>query len=78
MSTSSSLLRSAAGIAPKTRKSCSPGRAYSDPNYEARSVIVELTLAWLNRCRELARDREKLNRTALAFLILATIHVMLR
>ncbi|MGB8898159.1 MAG: transposase [Methylocella sp.] len=55
-----------------------PGRAYSDPNHAARSVIVERTLAWLNRCRGLASDREKFNRTALALLILATIRIMLR
>ena len=30
--------------------------------------IVERTIAWLNRCRRLAKDWENLNRTALAFL----------
>jgi putative transposase len=40
--------------------------------------IVERTLAWLNRCRRLARDWEKLNLKALAFLRLASIRFMLR
>jgi transposase len=30
--------------------------------------IVERTIAWLNRCRRLAKDWECLNRKALAFL----------
>ena len=33
--------------------------------------IVERTLAWLNRCRRLAKDWENRNRKALAFLHLA-------
>jgi transposase len=33
--------------------------------------IVERTIAWLNRCRRLAKDWENLNRKALAFLRLA-------
>ena len=40
--------------------------------------IVERTIAWLNRCRRLAKDWENLNRTALAFLKLASIRLMLR
>jgi transposase len=40
--------------------------------------IVERTLAWLNRCRRLAKDWENLNRVALAFLHLASIRLMLR
>jgi transposase len=40
--------------------------------------IVERTFAWLNRCRRLAKDWENLNRTALAFLRLASIRLMLR
>src|SRR4029077_11238935 len=35
--------------------------------------IVERTLAWLNRCRRLAKDWESRNRKALAFLHLASI-----
>ena len=40
--------------------------------------IVERTIAWLNRCRRLAKDWENLDRTALAFLKLASIRLMLR
>ena len=40
--------------------------------------IVERTIAWLNRCRRLAKDLENLNRNALAFLRLASIRLMLR
>ena len=40
--------------------------------------IVERTLAWLGRCRRLAKDWECLNRNALAFLRLASIRLMLR
>jgi transposase len=40
--------------------------------------IVERTLAWLCRCRRLAKDQECLNRKALAFLRLASIRLMLR
>jgi transposase len=40
--------------------------------------IVERTIAWLNRCRRLAKDWENLNRKGLAFLRLASIRFMLR
>jgi putative transposase len=40
--------------------------------------IVERTLAWLNRCKRLAKDWENLNIKALAFLRLASIRLMLR
>jgi transposase len=40
--------------------------------------IVERTIAWLNRCRRLAKDFENLNRSALGFLRLASIRLMLR
>ena len=40
--------------------------------------IVERTIAWLNRCRRLAKDWENLNRKAIAFLRLASIRLMLR
>src|ERR1700676_2424186 len=40
--------------------------------------IVERTIAWLNRCRRLAKDWEKLNLSALIFLRLASIRLMLR
>ena len=40
--------------------------------------IVERTIAWLNRCRRLAKDWENLNVKALAFLRFASIRLMLR
>jgi transposase len=40
--------------------------------------IVERSLAWLGRCRRLAKDLENLTRTALAFLYLAMIRLMMR
>ncbi len=40
--------------------------------------IVERTIAWLNRCRRLAKDWECLNRNALAFLRWASVRLMLR
>jgi len=40
--------------------------------------IAERSIAWLNRCRRLAKDWENLNRNALAFLKLASIRLMLR
>ena len=43
-----------------------------------RRWVVEQTIAWLNRCRRLAKDWENLNRKALAFLRLASIRLMLR
>lgn len=40
--------------------------------------VVERTLAWLNRCRRLAKDFENLARNAVAFIRLASIRIMLR
>ena len=40
--------------------------------------VVERTIAWINRCRRLAKDYENLNRTAVAFIRLASIRLMLR
>jgi transposase len=40
--------------------------------------IVERTIAWLNRCRRLAKDWECLNRNGLAFLKWASIRLMVR
>ena len=40
--------------------------------------IVERTIAWLNRCRRLAKDWECLNRNALGFLRWASIRLMIR
>ena len=38
--------------------------------------IVERTIAWLNRCRRLAKDWECLTRSALAFLRWASVRLM--
>ena len=43
-----------------------------------RRWVVERSFAWLNRCRRLAKDWENRNDTALAFLRLASIRLMLR
>ena len=40
--------------------------------------IVERTLAWLNRCRRLSKDWESLNHRARAFLLMASIRLMVR
>ena len=40
--------------------------------------IVERTIAWLNRCRRLAKDWERLNHDALAFLQWASVRLMVR
>jgi transposase len=43
-----------------------------------RRWVVERTLAWLNRCRRLAKDFENLTAMAVAFISLASIRLMLR
>ncbi len=43
-----------------------------------RRWVVERTIAWINRCRRLAEDYENLNRTAIAFIRLASIRLTLR
>ena len=43
-----------------------------------RRWVVERTIAWINHCRRLAKDYENLNRTAIAFIRLASIRLMLR
>ena len=43
-----------------------------------RRWVVERTIAWINRCCRLAKDYENLNRTAIAFIRLASIRLMLR
>lgn len=40
--------------------------------------IVERSIAWLNRCRRLAKDWECRNRSALAFLRWASVRLMIR
>jgi transposase len=43
-----------------------------------RRWVVERTFAWLGRCRRLAKDWECLNEKARAFLLLASIRLMVR
>jgi transposase len=43
-----------------------------------RRWVVERTIAWLNRCRRLAKDYENLTRNALAFIKFASVRLMLR
>ena len=43
---------------------------------EPKRWIVERSIAWLNRCRRLAKDWENRNHNALAFLRLASIRLM--
>ena len=43
-----------------------------------RCWVVERTLAWLNRCRRIAKDFENLARIAVALIRLASIRLMLR
>jgi transposase len=40
--------------------------------------IIERTLAWISRCRRLARDYERYSKTVAAFIRLAMIQIMLR
>ena len=40
--------------------------------------IVERSIAWLNRCRRLAKDWERLNHNARAFLLWASVRLMVR
>jgi transposase len=42
---------------------------------DAARWLVERTIAWLNRCRRLAKDWENLNHKALTFLRLASIRL---
>ena len=44
----------------------------------SETMGVDRTLAWLNRCRRLAKDFENLNRMALAFIRVASTRLMLR
>jgi transposase len=45
---------------------------------EPKRWIVERSIAWLGRCRRLAKDWKCLNHNAIAFLHLASIRLMLR
>ena len=58
-----------------------PGDHRRPREIETSNIVrrsVERTFGWLNRCRRLAKDVENLARTALAFLRLAMIRLMLR
>ena len=50
------------------------------PRFEVlpKRWIVERTLAWISRCRRLAKDFERHARKAVAFIRLAMIRLMLR
>ena len=48
-------------------------KLYADSGYTGPTF-----LAWLNRCRRLAKDWERLNRTGVAFLQWASIRLMVR
>jgi transposase len=52
----------------------------SDQGFQVlpRRWVVERSIAWLNRCRRLAKDFENLTRNALAFVRLASVRLMLR
>ena len=43
-----------------------------------QSFTRQRTIAWLNRCRRLAKDFENLSHNALAFVQLASIRLMVR
>ena len=43
-----------------------------------RRWVVERTLAWRNRCRRLAKDFENLSVMAVAFIMLASLRLMVR
>ena len=43
-----------------------------------RRWVVELTFAWLSRCRRLSKDYEALSDTTEAWIHIAMIHLMLR
>ena len=44
----------------------------------AKRWVVKRTFAWFGRCRRLAKDFENLTRIARAFIILASIRLMIR
>ncbi len=58
------------------RSNAPPRPRASRPSPDA--LVVERTIAWINRCRRLAKDDEYLNRTAIAFIRLASIRLMPR
>jgi len=69
-----------AGIRPDLEPEIVKRSGHAKHTFEVlpRRWVVERTIAWLNRCRRLAKDWENFNGTALAFLRLASIRLMLR
>jgi transposase len=63
------------GLVTKIVRRCDQVKGFVVPR---KRWIVERTIGWLGRCRRLAKDWENLNRSALAFLRLASIRLMLR
>jgi transposase len=63
------------GLSPEIIKRSDTAKGFP---VQPRRWVVERTLAWLNRCRRLAKDFENLSRIALAFLRLVSVRLMLR
>jgi len=57
-----------------------PRRALDTAGFRVlpKRLIVERTLAWLGRCRRLAKDFESPAATAIAFVTFASIRLMVR
>lgn len=65
-------------------------KSYVDGGYQGKFIdwaktvhdviveVVERTLAWLSRCRRLARDYERLEQTVRSFIFLAMTRLMLK
>ena len=53
-------------------------RLQSEGSRDDAERHIERTIAWLNRCRRLAKDWERLNHNALAFLQWASVRLMMR
>ncbi len=70
--------RSAPRLRPDQRRDREAVRAAKGFTVLPKRWIVERSIAWLNRCRRLAKDWECLTRSALAFLRWASIRLMVR
>jgi hypothetical protein len=68
------------GIADRAFRAALLASSALTPKFVAfpRRLVIERTIAWLNRCRRLAKNWKNVNRKALAFLRLASIRLMLR
>ncbi|MBA3939100.1 MAG: transposase [Planctomycetes bacterium] len=69
---------SAAARKSPMKSGCRPRQARRHCPSPAKRWIVERSIAWLNRCRRLAKDWECLNRSGLAFLRWASVRLMVR